>query len=90
MTDWNQEISRLQEELLRLRNQVSRLQSDNIKLQSDNVRLESEKSEMQDVINNLRGMMAYFRKRLFGSMTGKHLLLDPAVRAAIGYFLFTE
>lgn len=64
------------EELLRLQDQVGWLQFDNAIPLSNVAGLEAlaEKmsrkiSEMQDTINSLRSMVAYFRRRLFGSMT---------------------
>ena len=55
MSDQSQEILRLQSELARL--------------QEEGLRKDRKIEQMQSVIDSLRNMMAYFRKRLFGSMT---------------------
>lgn len=65
MSDQSQEILRLQSELARL--------------QEESLRKDRKIEQMQSVIDSLRNMMAYFRKRLFGSMTEKRLPLDPPV-----------
>ena len=65
MSDQSQEILRLQSELARL--------------QEEGLRKDRKIEQMQSVIDSLRNMMAYFRKRLFGSMTEKRLPLDPSV-----------
>ena len=54
MSDQSQEILRLQSELARL--------------QEEGLRKDRKIEQMQSVIDSLRNMMAYFRKRLFGSM----------------------
>ena len=41
--------------------------------------LEVEKEKMQGIIDSLQNMMAWFRKKLFGSMSEKNLPLDPSV-----------
>ena len=72
MTSKDQEILHLQAELARLHVKVKSLQEEGLKK-------DRKIEEMQSVIDSLRSMMAYFRKRLFGSMTEKHLPLDPSV-----------
>lgn len=72
MSDQSQEILRLQSELAKLQNEVR-------SLQEEGLRKDRKMEQMQSVIDSLRSMMAYFRKRLFGSMTEKHLPLDPSV-----------
>jgi len=72
MLDQSQEILRLQSELARLQEEVK-------SLQEEGLRKDRKMEHMQSVIDSLRNMMAYFRKRLFGSMTEKHLPLDPSV-----------
>ena len=72
MSDQSQEILRLQSELARLQEEVK-------SLQEEGLRKDRKMEHMQSVIDSLRNMMAYFRKRLFGSMTEKHLPLDPSV-----------
>ena len=72
MSDQSQEISRLQSELARLQEEVK-------SLQEEGLRKDRKMEHMQSVIDGLRNMMAYFRKRLFGSMSEKHLPLDPSV-----------
>ena len=56
-----------------------RLQSELARLQEEGLRKDRKIEQMQSVIDSLRNMMAYFRKRLFGSMTEKRLPLDPSV-----------
>ena len=41
--------------------------------------LEVEKEKMQGIIDSLQNMMAWFRKKMFGSMSEKNLPLDPSV-----------
>ena len=65
MSEQDLEIQRLREEIARLAGEVQTLRA--------------EKDEMQNVINDLRSMMAWFRKKMFGSMSEKHLPLDPNV-----------
>ena len=72
MSDQSQEILRLQSELARLQEEVK-------SLQEEGLRKDRRMEHMQSVIDGLRNMMAYFRKRLFGSMSEKHLPLDPSV-----------
>ena len=72
MSDQSQEILRLQSELAILKEEVK-------SLQEEGLRKDRKMEHMQSVIDSLRNMMAYFRKRLFGSMTEKHLPLDPSV-----------
>ena len=72
MSDQSQEILRLQSELARLQEEVK-------SLQEEGLRKDRKMEQMQSVIDSLRNMMAYFRKRLFGSMSEKHLPLDPSV-----------
>ena len=72
MSDQSQEILRLQSELARLQEEVK-------SLQEEGLRKDRKMEHMQSVIDGLRNMMAYFRKRLFGSMSEKHLPLDPSV-----------
>ena len=72
MSDQSQEILRLQSELARIKEEVK-------SLQEEGLRKDRKMEHMQSVIDSLRNMMAYFRKRLFGSMTEKHLPLDPSV-----------
>ena len=71
MSDQSQEILRLQSELARLQEEVK-------SLQEEGLRKDRKMEQMQSVIDSLRNMMAYFRKRLFGSMSEKHLPLDPS------------
>ena len=79
MSDQSLEIRRLREELARLSGEVEALRAERAEMKSVNEKLQAEKAEMQTVINDLRSMMAWFRKKLFGSMSEKHLPLDPNV-----------
>ena len=62
----------LQAELARLHVKVKSLQEEGLKK-------DRKIEEMQSVIDSLRDTMAWFRKKMFGSMSEKHLPIDPAV-----------
>ena len=79
MSDQSLEIQRLREELARLSGEVETLRAERAEMKSANEKLLSEKEEMQQVINDLRSMMAWFRKKLFYKMSEKNLPLDPNV-----------
>ena len=49
------------------------------KLEADSQNKQKTIDQMQSVIDSLQNMMAWFRKKLFGSMSEKHLPLDPSV-----------
>ena len=72
MTSKDQEILHLQAELARLHVKVKSLQEEGLKK-------DRKIEEMQSVIDSLRDTMAWFRKKMFGSMSEKHLPIDPAV-----------
>ena len=58
------------------------LEAKNKKLEAANStisNLEVEKEKMQGIIDSLQNMMAWFRKKMFGSMSEKNLPLDPPV-----------
>ena len=59
--------------------EILRLQAEQHKLEELNRKLEEQKKNMQGIIDSLQNMMAWFRKKLFGSMSEKHLPLDPSV-----------
>ena len=59
--------------------EIQRLREENARLAGEVKALRAEKDEMQTVINDLRSMMAWFRKKIFGSMSEKNLPLDPNV-----------
>ena len=59
--------------------EIQRLREENARLAGEVKALRAEKDEMQTVINDLRSMMAWFRKKMFGAMSEKHLPLDPNV-----------
>ena len=93
MSSKDQEILRLQSELARLQAEVASLQEENIVLQQKSVVLSQKGLEkdrkivemdktiesMQATIDSLQNMMAWFRKKMFGSMSEKNLPLDPSV-----------
>ena len=79
MSDQSLEIQRLREELARLSGEVETLRAERAEMKSANEKLLAEKEEMQQVINDLRSMMAWFRKKLFYKMSEKNLPLDPNV-----------
>ena len=68
----NRKMSSKDQEILRLQAELARLQAENLKL-------EAEKEKMQATIDSLQNMMAWFRKKMFGSMSEKNLPLDPSV-----------
>ena len=72
-------MSSKDQEILRLHAELAKLQAENIKLEEESRRLQSEKEQMQEVINSLQNQMAWFRKKLFGSMSEKKLPLSPYV-----------
>ena len=69
------EKARLDEERAKLQAQEEELARLNREVET----LRAEKDEMQAVIDDLRAQMAWFRKKLFASMSEKHLPLDPNV-----------
>ena len=93
MSSKDQEILRLQAELARLQAEVANLQEENIVLQQKSsalsqkglekdkkiVEMDKKIESMQATIDSLQNMMAWFRKKMFGSMSEKNLPLDPSV-----------
>ena len=75
----NENLLEEQARLLAEKNQLLTLKSELAQMAGVVNKLRAEKEEMQQVINDLRSMMAWFRKKLFGSMSEKHLPLDPNV-----------
>ena len=71
------DIQALIEENRRLAEQVQKLAAEKKSIEGQVDALRAEKEEMQAVINDLRSQMAWFRKKFFGSMSEKHLPLDP-------------
>ena len=59
--------------------EIQRLIEENKRLQAECERLEAVKNELESVVSDLRSQMAWFRKKFFGSMSEKHLPLDPNV-----------
>ncbi|MBO4416786.1 MAG: IS66 family transposase [Bacteroidales bacterium] len=57
--------------------EIQRLRAEIARLAEEKARLSAEKAEMQSVIDDLRAQMAWFRKKFFGSMSEKHLPLEP-------------
>lgn len=66
------EIQALLEENKRLAAQVK-------KLAEENAELSAKKTELENTVSSLQAMMAWFRKKLFGKMSEKHLPLEPSV-----------
>lgn len=62
-----------------LKSELLRLTEENKKFSSKLADLEKEKAELEAANASLRSAMEWFRKRLFGKMSEKHLPLDPAV-----------
>ena len=72
-------MSSKDQEILRLQAELARLQAENIRLEEESRKLQSEKEQMQGIIDSLQNQMAWFRKKLFGSMSEKKLPLSPSV-----------
>ncbi len=70
---------RLESERQRLTAEKARLEALAEKLGLDYQALEAKAEKMQSVIDSLQNMMAWFRKKMFGSMSEKNLPLDPSV-----------
>ena len=93
MSSKDQEILRLQAELARLQAEVASLQEENVVLRQKSsalsqkglekdrkiVEMDKKIESMQATIDSLQNMMAWFRKKMFGSMSEKNLPLDPSV-----------
>ena len=52
---------------------------ENKRLAAQVEKLTAEKAELENTVSSLKSMMAWFRKKLFGSMSEKNLPLDPSV-----------
>ena len=52
---------------------------ENKRLAAQVEKLTAEKAELENTVSSLKSMMAWLRKKLFGSMSEKHLPLDPSV-----------
>ena len=78
-----EELNRELKEKSRTLEEMSKdLEAKNKKLEAANStisNLEVEKEKMQGIIDSLQNMMAWFRKKMFGSMSEKNLPLDPSV-----------
>ena len=48
-------------------------------LETAGQKMQGKIDHMQSVIDSLQNMMAWFRKKMFGSMSEKNLPLDPSV-----------
>lgn len=70
-------MSELDLEIQRLREQNAKLAAMNEALLAEQARLLAQAEEMQAAINSLRSMMAWFRKKLFGSIARSTFLLIP-------------
>lgn len=58
---------------------IQTLVEENKRLAAQVERLAAEKAELENTVSSLKSMMAWFRKKLFGSMSEKNLPLDPSV-----------
>ena len=74
-----EESQKLESEKTRLEKESHKLKSEKIRLEEESRKLQSEKEQMQGIINSLQNQMAWFRKKLFGSMSEKRLPLSPSV-----------
>ena len=77
MTAQEQEIQRLRAEIARLSSERSVILAEKAEMRAEMEGLKAEKAEMQSVIDDLRAQMAWFRKKFYGSMSEKHLPLEP-------------
>ncbi len=73
------EHARQQTENATKQKEVSRLMAEHERLLAQQKELLAKQEEMQSLINSLQNMMAWFRKKMFGSMSEKNLPLDPSV-----------
>ena len=58
--------------------ELAKLTEENKKLFSEKTLLEQKKAELENTISSLKATMEWFRKKLFGKMSEKHLPLDPS------------
>lgn len=58
---------------------IQALAKENRKLAAQVEKLTAEKAELENTVSSLKSMMAWFRKKLFGSMSEKNLPLAPSV-----------
>lgn len=86
-------MSSKDQEILRLQSELASLLEENIVLQQKSsvlsqkglekdrkiVEMDKKIESMQATIDSLQNMMAWFRKKMFGSMSEKNLPLDPSV-----------
>ena len=77
MTAKDQEIQRLRQEIARLSAEKAEMLAERDGMRAKMEGLMAEKAEMQAVIDDLRSQMAWFRRKFFGSMSEKHLPLEP-------------
>ena len=75
----NEALRAEKERMTEERNRRDMLESELAQMSGVVDRLRAEKEEMQQVIDDLRSMMAWFRKKLFYKMSEKNLPLDPDV-----------
>lgn len=71
-----EEINRKREEELK---QLEAAKSKITTLETAGRKMQDKIDHMQSVIDSLQNMMAWFRKKMFGSMSEKNLPLDPSV-----------
>ena len=71
-----EELNRKREEELK---QLEAAKSKITTLETAGQKMQDKIDHMQSVIDSLQNMMAWFRKKMFGSMSEKNLPLDPSV-----------
>ena len=71
-----EELNRKREEELK---QLEAAKSKITTLETAGRKMQDKIDHMQSVIDSLQNMMAWFRKKMFGSMSEKNLPLDPSV-----------
>ena len=58
--------------------ELAKLVEENKKLSAEKTLLEQKRAELENTISSLKATMEWFRKKLFGKMSEKHLPLDPS------------
>ena len=59
--------------------EIQALIEENKRLAAELEKLSAEKAQLEEIVSSLKAQMAWFRRKFFGSMSEKHLPLDPNV-----------
>lgn len=60
--------------------EIQALIEENKRLAAELEKLSAEKAQLEEIVSSLKAQMAWFRRKFFGSMSEKHLPLDPLVK----------